>query len=161
MGIGKRAYIRQKTLVYRTPQEYDSWFCGNSREMAEFEIVELIRISEHKKVIVDTNIPLDMLKQIADYHQVAIMLSPQSMSVNSFFDRTDLEKQFLLEQIKDSENPEKTMENFKDCLALINSQEHYNEWIESGFFTIVRENTNQDTREETCNMLARHFKFIQ
>lgn len=103
---------------------------------------------------------MDILKQIADYHQVAIMLSPQSMSVNNFFDRIDPEKQFLLEQIKESENPEKTMKNFKDCLALINSQEHYNEWLESGFFTIIRENTNQDTREETCDMLARHFKIL-
>ncbi len=155
-----RTHNDWQKFLNRTPQEYEAWIYENSREIAEFEIVELIRISEHKKVIVDTNIPLDMLKQIADYHQVAIMLSPQSMSVENFFDRIDPEKQFLLEQIKKAENPEKTMQNFKDCLALINSQEHYNEWIESGFFTIVRENTDQDTREETCDMLARHFRIL-
>ncbi len=60
---------------------------------------------------IENNILKHYLKNV-----VAIMLSPQSMSINNFFDRTDPEKQFLF--------------------------------------------THQDTREETCNMLAHHFKFI-
>lgn len=145
-------------FLSRTPEEYAAWICNNSREMAEFEIVELIRISAHKKVIVDTNIPADMLKQIADYHQVVILLSPQAMSVDNFFDRVDPEKKFILDQIQKAENPDKTMKNFKECLAQINSNRIYDEWIQSGFFTILRENTEKDTRLETLDILAKHFK---
>ena len=144
-------------FINRTPDEYLAWVVGNSRESAEFEIAELIRLSGDKKTIVDTNIPLEILKQIADYHQVAVMLSPQSLSVDMFFEREDEEKQFLLYQIEHSADPEKTMQNFRECVAKFNSQKIYNEWLNSGFFTIVREDAETDTRFETLQLLAKHF----
>jgi len=148
-------------FLNRTPVEYASWIDGNSREMAEFEIAELIRLSANQKVIVDTNIPVDILKEIADYHQVAIMLSPQAMSVNSFFDRQDSEKQFLLSQIQKAENPEKTMANFRECLAMINSPKVYEDWANCGFYTIIREDAAVDTRAETLEKLAMHFGLLE
>jgi len=87
------------------------------------------------------------------------MLSPQSMSIDRFFDRGDEEKQFLLRQIQLAESPEKTMANFKACLAKINSKERYDEFLSSGFFTIIRENSSIDTQMETMSMLADHFRF--
>ena len=82
-----------KDFVKRPPEEYERWIYGVGREAAEFEIAELISISKDKKVIVDTNIPLEVLREISDYARVAVMLCPQSMSVDRFFDRTDPEKQ--------------------------------------------------------------------
>jgi len=145
-------------FINRTPNEYEKWIDGSSLEAAQIEIAELLRIPDGEKVIVDTNMPLEILREISDYHHVAIMLSPQSMSIERFFDRSDEEKQFLLEQIRLSENPEKTMDNFKECLARINSTERYHEFLNSGFFTIVREDTEADTRIDTMNMLAEHFQ---
>lgn len=145
-------------FINRTPYEYEKWIDGTSREAAQIEIAELLRIPEGQKAIVDTNISLEVLREISDYHHVAIMLSPQSMSIDRFFDRNDDEKQFLLEQIRIAENPEKTMANFKECLARINSTEHYNEFLNSGFFTIIREDTTIDTRVETMSRLAEHFQ---
>lgn len=147
-------------FINRTPEEYFSWIMGTSSEIADFEIAELIRISGQKKTIVDTNIPLETLKQIADYNQVAIMLSPQALSVDMFFERDDEEKCFLLSQIKQAADPEKTMQNFRNCLAKINSQEIYDQWLNSGFFTIIRENGENDTRLETMNVLAEHFGLL-
>ena len=144
-------------FINRTPDEYASWIDGTSREAAQIEIAELLRIPDGQKAIVDTNIPLDILREISDYHHVAIMLSPQSMSVDKFFDRDDAEKQFLLEQIRLSENPEKTMANFKECLARINSKKCYDEFLNSGFFTIIRDDTSIDTRVEAMNKLVEHF----
>lgn len=146
-----------KDFVTRSPEEYNRWIYGTGREAAGFEIAELISLSRDKKVIVDTNIPLDILKEISDYNHVAIMLSPQSMSVERFFDRSDPEKQFILNTIDSCENPEAVMENYRKGLALINSKEHYEEFLSSGFFTLVRENTDKDTREEVCEKLAEHF----
>lgn len=85
------------------------------------------------------------------------MVCPQSMSVDNFFKRNDEEKRFLLSQIEQSENPEKTMNNFRNCLKKINSREVYDSFINSGFFTIVRENTEKDTRIETLDTLSSHF----
>ena len=147
-------------FVNRTPDKYLAWIRGNGYEAADFEIAELIRLSGDRKTIVDTNIPLDILRQIADYHQVAVMLSPQSMSVDRFFDREDEEKQFLLSQIRQSPDPEKTMGNFRECIAAVNSREIYDEWLNSGFFTIIREDEQTDTRLETMEVLAAHFGLI-
>lgn len=144
-------------FVNRTPEEYDNWIQGGSWEAAEFEVAELISISCNQKVIADTNIPLELLHEIADYHQVAVMLSPQEMSVERFFDRDDPDKIFIREQIMQSKTPQKTMENFKACLAKVNSKENYDNYAESGFFTLVRANDNKDTKDEILRILAKHF----
>lgn len=147
--------------VSRSPEEFESWIYGNSREVTGFEIAELIRVSGEKKVIVDTNIPCDVLKEISDYSRVAILLSPQSMSAERFFQRGDEEKQFLLGEIQKCPDPERALQNFKDCIARVNSQTHYEEFAGSGFFTLVREDTGADTREETLAALAKHFGLLE
>ena len=149
-----------KEFVTRTPEEYERWIFSVGREAAEFEVAELISLPKDKKVIVDTNIPIDILKEISDYHHVAVMLSPQSMSVERFFDRSDPEKQFLLNVIESCDDSETVMENYRKGLALINSQEHYDECANSGFFTLVREDDGKDTREYVCELLAKHFELI-
>ena len=155
-------YIKQmkdwKEFVTRTPEEYERWIYSVGKEAAGFEIAELISVSRDRKVIVDTNIPLDILKEISDYDHVAVMLSPQSMSVERFFDREDPEKQFLLSVIDSCDNADEVMDNYRKGLARINSKEHYEEFMNSGFFTLVRQDDGRDTREEVCDKLAEHFK---
>ena len=157
-------YIRQledwKEFVKRTPEEYERWIYGVAEEVAGFEIAELISLAKTGKVIVDTNIPIKLLQQVSDYHHVAVMLSPQSMSVERFFDRDDPEKQFILGVINSCENSDEVMTNYREGLARINSKEHYDEYADSGFFTVVREEKPEDTREEVCERIARHFGFI-
>lgn len=144
-------------FVNRTPEEYDAWIQGTSREAEQLEILLLIRLAaEGKKIFVDTNINLDTLWKISVPDHVAIMLAPQSTSVERFFDRSDPDKQFLLSVIDAAEDPEKTRQNFKDCLALINSQDKYDMFANSGFFTIVRDDSR--TPEETLAILEKHFK---
>lgn len=149
-----------KDFVTRSPEEYERWMYGTGKEAAEFEVAELIAISRDRKVIVDTNIPVDTLKEISDYNHVAVMLSPQSMSVERFFDRSDPEKRFLLSVIESCEDSETVMENYKQGLARINSQEHYDEYASSGFFTVMRQDNGMDTREEVCAKIAKHFGLI-
>ena len=149
-----------KEFVTRTPEEYARWIYSVGKEAAEFEVAELISISQNRKVIVDTNISVDMLKEISDYNHVAVMLSPQSMSVERFFDRSDPEKQFLLNVIESCEDSKTVMENYRRGLALINSQKNYDELANSGFFTVVRKDTEKDTREEVCEIIAKHFGLI-
>lgn len=83
------------------------------------------------------------------------------MSVERFFDRNDPDKQFILSVIESCENPEAVMEKYKRGLELINSKKHYDEYANSGFFTVVRENNGVDTREEVCDTIARHFGLME
>ena len=131
---------------------------GNARELPGFEIAELIRLSSDRKVIVDTNIPCNLLWEISDYDHVAILLSPQHMSVERFFEREDAEKQFLLSVIRACPDPEATLENFKACIARVNSPERYEAFKNSGFFTLIRADSETDTREEMLSALAAHFQ---
>jgi len=146
-----------QAYVSRPPEEFERWLAGTSREVAGFEVAELIRLSGERKVIVDTNIPLELLREISDYSRVAVMLSPQALSVERFFDRGDEEKQFLLSEIQKCPDPAGTLENFKNCIARVNSQKYYDYYLNSGFFTIIREDAAADTRAETLKMLAKHF----
>ena len=147
-------------FVSRSPEEYDSWQLGCSQELIEFEVTYLMAISQSQKVIVDTNIPANVLHEIADYNQVAVMLAPPSMSVEHFFNRDD-DKPFLLEQIKKLDDPEWGMANYRAVLERINSQERYNQWLNSGFFTLIRKDTTTDTRLEATETLAKHFGLMK
>lgn len=143
-------------FVSRTPEDYVAWLDGTSREAAELELVQLLRLSQSgKKIFVDTNISLEQLKKIALWDHVAVLLSPQSLSVERFFDRPDAEKQFLYRQIIEGPDPKQTMANFRACVALANSPERYAAFAESGFFTHLR--TDESTIEGTLAILEAHF----
>ncbi len=50
-----------------TPKEHWEWTYNVSQECIEIEICELIKLSaDGKKIIVDTNIPPDVLREISD-----------------------------------------------------------------------------------------------
>jgi len=147
-------------FIGRTPREYADWINGGKREIIEFEIMHLISISQTQGVIVDTNISVEVLREIADYNQVAIMLSPESMSVGRFFDRDDPDKAFIKEQIMKHPNPDWAMENFLASMAECNHKEIYDNFADSGFFTIVREDVAADTKLEVLEILAEHFGLV-
>lgn len=144
--------------VSRTPEEFDAWITGGQVEITPFEINDLIELSKDQKVIVDTNIPVDILHKISDYNHVAILLSPQCMSVDEFFNRKDPEKLFILEQIMKTQNPESTLESFKKCIEKVNSLEHYNEFLNSGFKCFIRKESSN--LEDRYNKIIKHFKLI-
>ena len=146
-------------FIGRTPEEYDAWTKGVRREVVQLEIMKLIQlIPSEKKIFVDTNISMQILQEISDYDHVAVMLSPQWMSVELFFNRPDREKQFLYQKILEAPNPEAAMNNFRRCIETANSDTYYREFAESGFFTHVR--TENSTIEGTLRQLEEHFKLI-
>lgn len=127
-------------FIRRTPDEYEAWIRGVSKEC---EILELRILKEldagDKMVFVDTNISIETLKEISDHDHVLIMLADPDISVNRFFERPDKEKQFLYQLLMDEENPELAMENFRQCLKRINSRAEYDSFLHSGFRVIVRD----------------------
>ena len=103
----------------------------------------------------DTNITIPTLKEIAEKDHVLIMLANPRISVNRFFERPDREKQFLYQLLLAEEDPEKAMENFRQCLAKINTQESYDAFLHSGFPVLLRDEAR--SVEETLAQAAKAF----
>ena len=129
-------------FIRRTPDEYEAWINGVSKECEILELRILEKLcTEGKPVFVDTNISIETLKEISDTNHVLIMLADPDISVNLFFNRPDKEKQFLYRLLMEEEDPTQAMENFRQCLARINSRENYNTFLQSGFRVIIRDET--------------------
>ena len=127
-------------FVRRTPDEYEAWINRTSKECETLELRMLEEIcAQGKPVFVDTNICIETLRKISDEDHVLIMLADPQISVNLFFNRPDREKQFLYRLLMEEENPERALENFRQCLARINSPENYEKFLHSGFRVILRD----------------------
>lgn len=74
-----------RDFIRRTPDEYEAWVKGVSRECETLELDILEQLSaEGKKIFVDTNISLETLREISDKEHVLIMLAEPDISVNRF-----------------------------------------------------------------------------
>ena len=127
-------------FIRRTPEEYEAWVDGVAKECESLELKILEKLSiQEKPIFVDTNISIETLKTIADSDHVLIMLADPQISVQRFFERPDREKQFLYRLILEEPDPEYALNNFRQCLARVNSQERYHRFLHSGFHVILRD----------------------
>lgn len=128
-------------FVRRTPDEYEAWVNGVTKEctVLEIEILKDLVSRTKKKIFVDTNISVEILHEISNENHVLIMLADPNISVQRFFERPDKEKQFLYQLLLKEDNSEEAMINFRECLKRINSQERYMMFQKSGFNVITRD----------------------
>lgn len=143
-------------FIRRTPDEYEAWIAGSSRECEKLELRILSELSgKGRMVFVDTNIYPETLKEVSDRDHVLIMLADPDISVNRFFERPDREKQFLYRLLMEEPDPERAMENFRQCLRRINSPEKYDYFLNSGFRVIVRDENR--SIEDTLTLVEKAF----
>ena len=144
-------------FVRRTPDEYEAWVNGVTKEctVLEIEILKDLVSRTKKKIFVDTNIPVEILHKISDENHVLIMLADPNISVQRFFERPDKEKQFLYQLLLKEDNPEQAIINFRECLKRINSQERYMMFQKSGFSVIIRDENR--SIEETFSLVEEEF----
>lgn len=84
-------------FIRRTPDEYEAWIKKTTEECAILELKILEELSKQDKLIfVDMNIPIEVLAEISDK-----------------------EKQFLYQLLLQEENPDKAIENFRECLKRV------------------------------------------
>ena len=143
-------------FIRRSPDEYEVWVDRTSRECERLELRILEGLCRQEKpVFVDTNISLETLRAIAAPGHVLIMLADPEISVRRFFERPDRDKQFLYRLIMEEPDPERALENFRQCLARINSPERYDRFLRSGFPVILRDESR--TVEQTLALAERAF----
>ena len=141
-------------FIRRTPEEYENWVLGVSKEceVLELRILEELK-TRGKKLFVDTNISVETLQRISNPAHVLVMLADPSVSVNRFFDRPDREKQFLYRLMLEEPDPQAALENFRHCLMRINSRENYELFLRSGFPVLLRD--DRRTVEETLGIVEK------
>ncbi|WP_051656519.1 hypothetical protein [Butyrivibrio sp. AE3004] len=125
-------------------------------ERLELQILEKLS-GQGKKIFVDTNISVETLWKISDKNHVAIMLADPEISVRRFFERPDKEKQFLYQLLLDENDPDAAIENFRQCLKLINSKESYDRFANSGFNVFVRDENR--SIEDTMKLVEKSFGY--
>ncbi len=143
-------------FIRRTPEEYEAWFDGVSRECEILELRILADVCRQSRpVFVDTNISTDTLKTAAEPGHVLIMLSDPEVSVRRFFERPDREKQFLYRLILEEPDPEAAMANYRRGLERINSRERYERFLHAGFPVLLRDEAR--SIEQTLSLVEKIF----
>ena len=143
-------------FIRRTPEEYEAWYDGVTKECETLELRILPELAKQGKPgFVDTNICPETLKTISDRQHVLIMLADPEISVRRFFQRPDREKQFLYRLILEEPDPEQAMENYRQGLKRINSQARYDAFLHSGFRVITRD--EHRSPEETLKLAEQVF----
>lgn len=127
-------------FIRRTPEEYERWYDGVSKECETLELRILKDLCrEGKPLFVDTNISPETLRAVAEPGHVLLMLADPEISVRRFFERPDREKQFLYRLILEEPDPEKAMENYRQGLRCINSRARYDRLKNAGFPVLLRD----------------------
>ena len=142
-------------FVSRTPDEYYNWIKNCDMEVTPIEISELLVITSKypdKKIFVDTSIPMEILKEISDYDHVAVMLSEKICRLIGFLKEMITKNKLYFVLLI-------TVRILKlqwQILEKLNSQEIYNEFLNSGFLVFKRDDSL--TLEQTMECLEKHFK---
>lgn len=143
-------------FIRRSPEEYETWFDGVSKECEILELRMLPEIcAQGKPVFVDTNISVETLQKVADPKHVLIMLAEPEVSVRRFFERPDREKQFLYRLIMEEPDPAAAMENYRQGLRRINARERYDRFLHAGFPVLLRDENR--SVEETLLLAEKSF----
>ena len=143
-------------FIRRTPKEYAAWIDGVAKECETLELNILPELCKQGKLVfVDTNISAETLKKVAAPGHVLVMLADPEISVQQFFERPDREKQFLYQLIMEEPDPDMAMDNYRRGLMMINSQEKYDYFLNSGFPVILRDDNR--SIEQTLQMVEEAF----
>lgn len=150
--INGTAYAGKSTMVKLLAEKYNGIACEENYHDRMLDELS----QQNKPVFVDTNIPIEILLEISDKENVLIMLAEPEVSVKRFFERPDKEKQFLYQLLLKEDELEKAMDNFRECLKRVNSVEIYNEFLNSGFNVILRD--EKRTIEEMFALVEKMLK---
>ena len=101
---------------------------------------------------------LTYTRDLTDWHDF-IRRTPEEYEAwidgASFFERPDREKQFLYQLIMEEPDPEQALENYRQSLMRIHSQERYDRFLYSGFHVIHRDENR--SIEQTLTLVEKAF----
>jgi len=123
-------------------------------EFLEFVIIELIKLSQNNRVVIDYCASMDVLVEISDYKKIACLLTaPHLVTFANYGSRDDHKDHY--EWIMSLNEPEKKVSK-QDEIFKIETERIFDETRKHNLFSIVR--TEDSTIEETLKLLEEHFE---
>ena len=127
-------------------------FTGND-EYLEFAVIELIKLSQNKKVVADVGFSAELLIQISDYNRIACMLAEPELVTCANYGKREDHREFL-DCILSLSEPEKKIA-VQDELFRISVEKAHEDARKFNLFSIVR--NEKSTVEGSLKMLEDHF----
>lgn len=122
-------------------------------EFLEFVIIELIKLSQNNRVIIDYCASTDILVEISEYKRIACLLTaPHLVTFKNYGLRDDHKDHY--EWLMSLNEPEKKIAK-QDEVFRIGTEKMFNEARKHNLFSIVR--TEESTVEGTLKLLEKHF----
>ena len=125
-------------------------------EYVEFAIIELIKMSQHAKVITDVLVPIPLLAEISDYNRIACMIAAPELLTCENYGKRESHKAFL-DMLLSLDEPEKKIA-VQNELFKIGAKKISDEVRGHNLFGIVRDENS--TIEHTLKILEKHFMLV-
>ena len=119
----------------------------------EYAVVELIKLSQHHRVIADVSMRLALLTEISDADRIACLMAPPHMVTCAQYGAREDHKEFL-DCLLSLKEPEKKIA-VQDELFRLDVERIFDEVRQYGLFSVVRE--PDSTVEHTIQLLEQHF----
>ena len=136
----------------RSPEEFVDSLNVMILEYAEYALIEIIKLAQDNIVIADIHLPVELIKELASYNNVACLLAPPEMVVRDYYARDDHRE--IYECIMSLENPERSLKNMNNTFRL-GTQRNIDEVKASGLFYLMRD--DDSTVLKTLAQLEKHF----
>ena len=136
----------------RTVEEYKNWLLENTREQLEFVLLDLIRLSESKKVLCDCHLTVAQALAFSEPARVVFLIKDPSNLVDEYGNRPD--HQGFFQYLNSATDIEKAKQMVKTTLYELNA-DRIEEIKSSPFFWIER--TADSTIEDTVTRVEKHF----
>ena len=122
-------------------------------EFLEFVMIELIKLSQSNRVVIDYCASMDLLLEISDYKRIACLLTaPHLVTFTNYGSRDDHKDHY--EWLMSLNESEKKMAK-QDEIFKINTERTFEEARKYNLFSIVR--TEKSTIDGTLELLEEHF----
>ena len=136
----------------RTVEEYKNWLLNNTREQLEFVLLDLIRLSENKRVLCDCHLTVAQALAFSEPARVVFLIKDPSNLVDEYGNRPD--HQGFFQYLNSATDIEKAKQTVNTTLYELNA-DRIEEIKRSPFFWIER--TTDSTVEDTVASVEKHF----
>ncbi|MBR5389884.1 MAG: shikimate kinase [Clostridia bacterium] len=151
-----RVFRNADEFFGRTAEEYRSWLSDNSREVLDFILLDLIRLSQHGPVLCDCHLTLEQARAITEPSRIVFLLRDPHDLVDDYCSRPD--HQDFSSYIHSATDFEKAKALCNETLRTLN-EPFYADVRKSGYFWIDR--ADGKSVDEVVSLVERHFGLIR
>lgn len=138
----------------RSVEEYTAWLMSNSREQLGFILLDLIRLSQDKKVICDCLLTVEEARQLTDPERVVFLVREPVNLAEQYANRPD--HQGFKNWLESASDVQKAKAVCNETLCSIN-RKAIEDIRNSGYLYLERK--GDKTPDEVAQLVAEHFKW--